>query len=405
MASKKSHQKVAAAQMNQTIRVQIDLPSFENPSSVNLHTPNSICLHINFDGKNSATPGLVQIVDSNRASARKCASSSRSQTKQTSLHDVSMCSLTSGYSTSSLHSSCSSSASSDSNSQYLSNQAFCLDTTKHDRPESLYVNESHLYDKLSYPSSVNNKPTRRFMNSTQSDYDEDEENTTAYSNGINFTQTELLAHRRVHNQHIYEDITNFSAVTKSSRSQDFYEQMGHFSAKSSHVKRLNSHETSLLTNTSISENYKPRKNVYKREYTVNEIFQNVKKFKEQAQEQETQNRTVQPVAKSEPKAEKKSTTTKQNNVSQFLTSEQIKSSVSIIKQIFELKSKNENKLADSSLLRSRGEALNRKANATVVESSAKPSVVDQSLSRQPAVPFKPKQHTYVNEKILQPIDV
>jgi hypothetical protein len=313
----------------------------------------------------------------------------------------------------------------------MSNQAFCLDhTAKHNHhhhekrsmysSESVYVNdESHLYDKLSYPSSVNAKPTRRFINSTQGDcdndnnHDQDENATATYSNGIDFTQTESC-HSFSQNQHIYEDITNFSAVIKLPKSDEAnYGQLEQFSARSSRVKNLNSHETSLLTNISIVESYKPRKNVYKREYTVNEIFQNVKKFKEQAAEQETLSNTLEPPfvksvlqkpagvnTKTEEVPANNKNKQVSSNVSQFLTSEQMKSSVSIIKQIFEMKSNHSNKSVNTTAKKSSDRTL-----IVPTAESVKSNNTDARTVVKPAVRLRPRQHTYVNEKLLQPIDV
>jgi hypothetical protein len=274
--------------------------------------------------------------------------------------------------------------------------------------DTVYLNESHLYDRLSYPNSVTSKTPRQFANASSRTADEEEresdENTTAYSNGINFAHEKTTTVRRPHHrttQHIYEDITNFRAVKLKSEDSS-YEHMGELSSASSsyttrtsQVKRLNAHESPHTTAAyPLSQAYKPKKSIYKREYTVNEIFQNVKKFKEQAKEQEIFNESTTRTVQNSAKSEKPQSTSGSNHL---LTSDHIKSSVSIIKQIFEMKSK-----CDKSVV----------SSLSTLRATGPKSAVDASKPNQPVTKLavekpslRPEQHTYVNEKLPPSINV
>ena len=374
--------------INQTIRVQIDLP-FHQAYYNNPHTPNSICLQINFDNKNKNIPIQISTENSNT----KCVQNN--QAKLTQHNDDSMCSLTSGYSTSSLISSCSSTASCDSNkSQNTSNRENLLVVNTPLNYESsdlsnIYMNKSehsNLYDKLTYPNSVSNKA--RLIKKVTSD----DTNSTIYSNGIAFN---------AENEHFYEDITNCVGYSrklfKQSSMESNYEQLDNFSSayvtRSSQIKRLN--VTSMLTvpNADITSSFVPRKCIYKREYTVNEIFQNVKKFKEDAIEQELVN--------TEPTYVNSKFNTdflklQADAKSRGSTSEQIKSSVSIIKQIFEIKSQSAVEEKTDSRKRARKLISLNTSQSKELSKAARQATVSTRATR---------RHVYVNEKLPQPINV
>jgi hypothetical protein len=409
-----SNKKISKANHNQflnpTIRVQIDFPidQIQNNNNKNhLHTPNSICLQINLNNQNSSLAKTINTSVTTTTSTTPRTFSTRNVVKNNdngevklraassdNLNDLSMCSLTSGYSTSSLLSTASSNASSRGNNAYLkNNQAFLANNTKIDRnlsPSLNYANNvvlggcsnedetENLYDKLSHSSHHNQK--RRYSISS------DEENNTIYSNvtstASNYMRIKPQSYptKKESDNHIYEDITNFKMgkqVAKSNiKDSSIYENMSEMcttTAKSSSIKRFTSKNRSINLNESYvneSNEHSSKKYIYKREYTVNEIFQNVKKFKEQAIKQESSlNSSI---------SSDKKPAAAQTLVNQFLNNQQIRPSVNIIKQMFELR---DNAMKNS------------------IESSVRTRRMMMKQRKQI------DQHIYENDPILNPIDV
>lgn len=278
------------------IRVQIDLPyDFHHHNASSNHTPNSICLRIDFDKTMPiSTNTSNRVVSSQHQIMTRSATKRMAKEHLADIDTMSVCSSTSGYSTSSLISS--------------SSSADLKPVEDHDINDYMNLNHDesveNIYDKLTY-TNLKNKSHQDSM---------------AYSISCN-NQT-----------NVYEDIKNFCSKSStysssSSSSSEDYENLDNYlssnsscySARSSHIKRLNTSSTYSPASTATrgTKRYAST-TVYKREYTLNEIFQNVKKFKEQAKELETTPSDKEDTLKSQEE-------------------DGSKSSVKLLKQMFEMK--------------------------------------------------------------------
>ena len=202
-----------------------------------------------------------------------------------------------------------------------------------DSTSQQYVSEENIYDKPSYNSSTQPckcKSTASLINSSF--------NTTSSGS----SSAASITNTRYDPQVLYEEIYNFG-------------------------------QPKFVANTYENEMVKPKlpqtlhqhtnnNNKYKREYTVNEIFQNLKKFKEEAIQQEKINTAYSCVHDTEPAT---TTIDKQNQPK----------SVSFLKQIFETK------LTKKTITKS-NECLNK-----------------QQQQQQQQHETKNSNHLYVNDKL------
>jgi len=147
-----------------------------------------------------------------------------------------------------------------------------------------------------------------------------------------------------------------SSFASTSKPKVYYEEISNFSQL--HESKQRTYENDLI---------KPapqvKSQVYKREYTVNEIFQNLESFKIEAKQQEKLNNNY---AHSQQQLADKNTT----NISK-------PKSVSFLKQIFETK-------------------ITKKTTAVECLSGVKQQQQQQPIKQQT------KQHVYVNEKLSRP---
>jgi hypothetical protein len=267
-----------------SIRLQIDLPSnfttnadissrsiqnnnnkpvtFQNDSLINKQ-PNGIITSINNDINGNPTICLQITIDS--------VSSSRSNQAQ-------QC-----YSSDTLSSSSSSSSIS---SGYLSSNASQTYLSTSSKREQ----KSNIYDKLSYSTNINNTtfntPTNRLPISSSSSSSMAVKTATIKSQqnrrySFISASSSSSSYSNHSNEDIYEEISNFNEIVNPPPTEfkrpftkyENYEQLNDYASSTcSSNSSLNNHELHRPTINRLS------KNCHRREYTVNEIFQNLKNF-------------------------------------------------------------------------------------------------------------------------------
>lgn len=266
--------------MRQSIRLQIDLPirshgddqyDYTSEHEQDMDEPiNKICLQISFDtvnGKRNTSRHTI-LAPTPKKTAVVTTSSGKSALKV----KTSSSSSTSGYSSSS---SCTSINSNDFYDYRQSDQAFLYqnDDSRANSMNSLFCNdetENNIYDKLNYNSK------RRFSLSSTS-------SSASYTSTFHehpFSHTE--------EENIYEEISNFFETSNkqlidsytSSKNKCSYESLNTcVSSSTSSIKRINTNREQLNTPKVVNTKSTAFR---RREYTVNEIFQNLNNFKEDA---------------------------------------------------------------------------------------------------------------------------
>jgi len=331
---KQQHQKTAAPK-RQSIKLQIELPfaNESNSSYTNFHKN----LKIHKCSKVCNTPGYLienesdsdgfndeQEADINptiRLQISFDTVRSRSDKKnsvQAKPTTTASSIATSGYS--------SSSSSSSSMINYIHDvqeKSFGLNELASHR----YVSEENIYDKLSFNS--NTQSYKSMASLTNSSF-----NTSSST----ISSAASITNPRYDPQILYEEISNFSQLKQISNTYE-----------NEMVKQ------NLQNHQQQAKQY-IKNNKYKREYTVNEIFQNLKAFKQEAIQQEKLNTTYSSIQSSAVTVDKQ----KQPK------------SVSFLKQIFE------SKITKKSVVKS-----------------------NECLDKQPQQPETyNSNHLYVNEKLI-----
>lgn len=222
----------------------------------------------------------------------------------------------------------------------------------------------NLYDKLSYSSfgksSTNNSSLNYSNQKPKSKQPKKEAESLIIYEEIN--QFSLFDSRP--NEIKAKKIHNYETLNEFCSSSSVYTTLSACKT-SSVVKRLNTNANTSINSSFSHQKTSPiivtsKKSIYKHQYTVNEIVQNAKKFKQQAIEQEILNKSKNAVESTQKKTKR--------SAGEFLKSEQAKSSVSIIKQLFESKFKTQQTMSSN-------------------------------------VKKQNQEHTYMNQKIYNPIIV
>jgi hypothetical protein len=238
----------------------------------------------------------------------------------------------------------------------------------------------NLYDKLDHASTATTK--RRYSLSSDSSSSSSTGGTSnATSSSLSSSSSSLasviVAQQQASNsfldvENIYEDISNFCAKElhdPSMLDKEVYGKLNEFTSAPS------------VTNTSNGMITRSTRSSFRREYTVNEIFQNLKTFKEQASQFEKLYEHRQP----------------SNNLQQEQPRSHKKSSVAALKQIFETSSTSMS-ASNASILKRIQKVKNLRSFKCDTQ-SAKMSPIS-TVNVQASV-----QHTYVNERISAPVNV
>lgn len=226
---------------------------------------------------------------------------------------------------------------------------------------------ANLYDKLDHATTK-----RRYSLSSDSTATGPSSLSSSSSSLASVVVAQQLSNANSFNdtENIYEDISNFCAKDIHDRSPTKHEMYGKLAEFASENKQMD---------VSVNTTSRTTRSSFKREYTVNEIFQNLKSFKEQATHMEKLYEHPNVFAKStdEPRSQKKSVAALKQMFESSSTS-CISSNASILKRIQKVKQlrhfKNENQC-------------NKAASPVVAR-------VEELVP-----------HTYVNERISTPVNV
>lgn len=325
----------------QSIKLQIELPIRESNENFKLRKSSTFCdtkqteLEINDDSDDDQYNPTIRLQISFDTNSRKQpkrinSNSAKKQTDKASL-------VTSGYSSSL----CSSNSSMINYVHDLKDKSFYLDETNQFQAHiNDKYSEENIYDKLNYNVSSYKRRSLASTNSSMS----------SNSSSVNSSFTRI---NKPDHKVYYEEISNFSQLEQKPR---IYENEMIKPAVSI-VKKTQPVITNPIRQTLTN---------YRREYTVNEIFQNLKSFKHEAQQQEELN----------------------GNYLDIKDIKQQPKSVSFLKQIFETKKTKSSTKPSQCLLADN--------LATRIQSK---ELVKQSINEET------KQHIYVNDKISRLLNI